>query len=177
MDGRLIASWVVSVLAVGCASRPPLPALLSCSIGHRNTLAAPTVLLARPEIVTSAVPASAEWGPDDDAALVGARFVGEVEGHYGELTACFDRGRERDAELEGRVSVRLTVAPSGDVVALADGGGTTLPHRGVIGCVQSAFTRMKFSPWEGEAVTAVLPLDFSSPREVTCAGTRGHLGP
>lgn len=177
MTGRQLAASVVFLTGLGCATPPKLPAPLSCSLDRRTTHATPLVQLARPEIVTRGTPAGgALWGPDEDAALVGARFAGEIEGHYPELTACFDRGRERDAELAGRVTIRLTVAPSGDVIALADGGGTTLSHRGVVGCVQSTFTRMKFAPWEGDEVTALLPVDFTAPRELSCVGSR-RLGP
>ena len=111
----------------------------------------------------AASPGSTGGLPGQDAAIVRGRLLQEVEGRYPELTTCFDRGREHDGTLQGRVTVRFTVAPSGDVVGVVDGGGTTLADKGVIACVQGAFTRMKFTPWEGKAVTAMLPIDFTSP--------------
>jgi hypothetical protein len=94
---------------------------------------------------------------------VRVRLLREVEGHYPELTACYDRAREHDGTLQGRITVRFTVAPSGDVVGVTDGGGTTLATREVVSCVQGAFARMKFASWDGKAVTAMLPIDFTAP--------------
>ena len=49
-------------------------------------------------------------------------------------------------------------------MGLSDGGGTTILDRGVVACVQGTFTRMKFKSWDGKAVTAMLPIDFTSPQ-------------
>lgn len=100
---------------------------------------------------------------EQEAVPVRARLLKEVEGHYSELIECYDHGREHNGTLHGRVTVKFTVAPSGEVVGLSDGGGTTMPSSDVIDCVQGAFTRMKFASWEGKPVVAVLPIEFVVP--------------
>lgn len=168
MRTTLLASFVASLLVTGCASEPAPPPRAAPPARSNGPS---RVRITEPQIApvqgsneaTAPRPAPGGPTPEQEAARVRVRLLQEVEGHYPELTQCFDRGREHDGTLQGRVVVRFTVAPSGDVVGLSDPGGSTMPDRDVVACVQSAFTRMKFGAWDGKAVTAVLPIDFTVP--------------
>lgn len=163
----LLAAFVASLLVVGCASEPPPAPRAPPARGTGPS----RVRITEPQIApvqgaseaTAPPPAPGGPTPEQEAARIRVRLLQEVEGHYAELTQCFDRGREHDGTLQGRVVVRFTVAPSGDVIGLTDPGGSTMPDRDVVACVQGAFTRMKFGAWDGKAVTAVLPIDFIAP--------------
>ena len=62
------------------------------------------------------------------------------------------------------------------VVGLADGGGSTIINRDVLSCVQGAISRIKFTPWEGKAVSALLPIDFVAPELTARFGARTAQG-
>lgn len=151
---------------VGCASDPAPPARAPVPEAKAPARAGSRVQVTEPQIVPTVAPQQSAGGPtpEQEASRIRLMLLRQVEDHYPELTECYDRGRDHDGALSGRVSVRFTVAPSGDVVGLSDGGGTTMVDRTVVSCVQGAFTRMKFKSWDGKAVSAMLPIDFSSPQ-------------
>ncbi len=91
----------------------------------------------------------------------GDRFHGAVieEGSRGQLDAariediaehgfrlyafCMREGVNRDSALSGRVVLRFTIDPQGEVRQVAD-GGSDLPDLGVIDCVAQSFYAMRF---------------------------------
>ncbi|MCC6648625.1 MAG: AgmX/PglI C-terminal domain-containing protein [Polyangiaceae bacterium] len=96
----------------------------------------------------------------DDVVKVRSRVNSEVEPHHPELRACYDEGLGRNDKLAGIVQVKFTVAPNGEPVAVAD-EGSSLSDKDVISCILSRFAKMRFTPWEGKAVTLLYPMEFS----------------
>lgn len=107
-------------------------------------------------------PSRAEREPDDVVA-VRARVNAEVEPHHPSLRACYDEGLGRNDKLSGIVQVKFTVAPNGEPVQVLD-EGSSLGDKDVVACILSRFARMRFTPWEGKAVTLIYPMEFSRAR-------------
>ena len=78
---------------------------------------------------------------------------------YGRLRVCYGNSLHSDTSLQGRVSVRLIIAPSGKVLA-ADDAGSDLPDPRVIACVLKEYRRIEFPP-STETSTVVYPIMFS----------------
>ena len=114
---------------------------------------------ARPAPPPPPAPAAGDSDAQRDAA-VRAQIVDEVTNHFHEFRSCYDDGSDKHPGLAGRVSMKFLVAPSGEVVAVDD-DGSTLPDPDTIACVKAVFTRIKFSGWNGKAVSVVYPIEFS----------------
>ena len=89
---------------------------------------------------------------------VRAAILKQIEGHFDEVRACYDRNSERSPS-GGRASLRFVVAPSGEVVNLAD-DGSTLEDKSIVACIGKVISSIKYATWNGKAVTLVLPIDF-----------------
>lgn len=71
-----------------------------------------------------------------------------VRAHLDEVRACYDQGLARDPKLIGRVSVELTIGPTGEV-ALAVVQESTLNDPAVGRCIADAAKTWKFPEPEG----------------------------
>jgi hypothetical protein len=89
---------------------------------------------------------------------VRSAILKQIDAHNDEIRECYDRHAERDPH-GGRVSLRFLVAPSGEVVSMADDGSTVV-DKAIVACVSNLVSGQKFASWSGKAVTIVLPIDF-----------------
>ncbi len=166
---RVACLTSLAVLTAGCfVVQAPAPAQPTPAPSGSNAATSPapsaTVAHRRPwdiriKAVSLTPPSRVEREPDDVLA-VRTRVNAEVEPHHPELRACYDEGLSRNDKLAGIVQVKLTVAPNGEPVAVAD-EGSSLTDKDVIACILSRFARMRFTPWEGKAVTLLYPMEFS----------------
>lgn len=81
-----------------------------------------------------------------------------IEARFDDMRACYDRHAERSPH-GGRASLRFVVAPSGEVVSMAD-DGSTLEDKSIVACIGAVISGIKFATWNGKAVSMVLPIDF-----------------
>ncbi|XXX77428.1 AgmX/PglI C-terminal domain-containing protein [Sorangium sp. So ce134] len=85
-----------------------------------------------------------------------------VRQSFGRFRLCYERGLRRDARLQGRVAVRFTIDPSGEVVNARD-GGSDLPDGAVVSCVIRAFHGLSFPAPEAGSVDVVYPIQLAPP--------------
>ena len=167
---RLLLLGFLSLPVSGCiiVSRPPPQ--------QQQPSPAPVASDAAPPAPTAAAPPRRRWDvklkpialtppargerEPDDVVAVRKRVNAEVEPHHPALRACYDEGLARNDKLAGLVQVKFTVAPNGEPVQVLD-DGSSLTDKDVIACILSRFARMRFTPWEGKAVTLVYPMEFS----------------
>lgn len=132
------------------------------------TVASPTKIAEPPAEIaapaTAAVaPAAGKTKPNPPAATVTAHAPAQtgldpaktqavVRSHLPEIQRCYERGRMDDAELKGRVTMRISVSVSGAVSA-ATVESSTLHSGSVEGCMEGAVLGWKFPvPIGGPAV-------------------------
>ena len=115
----------------------------------------PAAAAATPAATPPSTP-SPEAEPDSKPVRVA--ILKQIEGHFDEVRACYDRSSERSPS-GGRASLRFVVAPSGEVVSLAD-DGSTLEDKAIVACIGKVVSGLKYASWNGKAVTLVLPIDF-----------------
>jgi TonB family protein len=85
-----------------------------------------------------------------------------VRQHRRELKFCYEQELQRNPELSGRVKVKWTISPSGDVIS-AIVTESTLGNRNVEQCMQGKIRRWVFpSPKGGGIVEVNYPFNFSS---------------
>jgi hypothetical protein len=82
-----------------------------------------------------------------------------VRQNYGRFRMCYERGLQRNPNLEGRVSVRFVIDRSGKV-SHASNGGSDLPDSGVVSCVVRSYYGLSFPQPEGGIVTVTYPIIF-----------------
>lgn len=111
---------VLGVVALGCASTPPVPA-------HPAQSAEPSE--APPQGSTE------ELDP--------AVFAQVLQRHSGDVQACYERTLASSPELQGRLLLRLTLAPDGSVRE-ARVAESTLGSPEVHQCIESASARWRF---------------------------------
>ncbi len=78
-----------------------------------------------------------------------------------ELQRCYERGLLEVPELEGRVTVRLTIDEDGAVSEL-DLSDSTLESDDVIACLEARLSTLAFPAHRDGAVTVTYPLIFAS---------------
>ncbi len=83
-----------------------------------------------------------------------------VRQQFGRFRLCYERARQQDPHLTGRVAARLVVAPDGSVTSVSN-GGSDLPSPAAVACVLQAFERLSFPAPEGGGVQVVVPLFFT----------------
>ncbi|WP_437586046.1 AgmX/PglI C-terminal domain-containing protein [Sorangium sp. So ce1000] len=93
-----------------------------------------------------------------------------VRQNFGRFRLCYERGLQRDPNLQGRVTVRFTIDPRGAVVNARD-GGFDLPDAAVVSCVVRAFHDLSFPAPEGGNVDVVYPVLFAPPPGGAAAAT------
>jgi TonB family protein len=132
------------------ASSAPLVATPSSPIA---TSAPPPPPPPVPVVATAAVTAAP---PPPAPAITGAapgtietRAVNAtVHAHAGEVRTCFDRAKMNNDDLRGRVAVRASVAPDGNVTA-ASVASTTVNDSRLESCIVNAFRSWQFPPPAG----------------------------
>jgi hypothetical protein len=83
-----------------------------------------------------------------------------VRQNYGRFRLCYQQSLTTSPTLTGRVAVRFTILPTGDVANVAD-AGSDLPAPSVVACVVRAFQGLSFPAPESGSVTVVYPLLFN----------------
>ncbi len=78
------------------------------------------------------------------------------------IRACYESALRRRPDLEGRLSVRFTIAASGSVTS-AEVVQSTLKDRELEECVLGVVRRMVFPPHPEPPVVIVYPFVFSNP--------------
>lgn len=79
---------------------------------------------------------------------------GAVRPHMGEVRFCFQKAQQHNPSLEGRVFVRFTVTPDGQV-ATSDVESSTIDHPAVEKCLTSAVRRWTFPKPSGGGTATV----------------------
>lgn len=104
------------------------------------------------------------------AATVNGRLPPEViqrivRQHFGQLRACYESGLSRNAQLQGRVSVKFEIGRDGHVTHAAavdpPGASPRIPDPAVVSCVVLGFQKLAFPEPEGGIVTVVYPIVFN----------------
>lgn len=159
---RLVLPWVLLLAACSDTTPPPKPPAAAPPPGKTVVVFLPAPP-AGPPAAEPAGPPGDVAGAEQDRRTTErrGRVLKEVEAYYPQMTKCYTDGHDKNAALVGRVTVKFTVAPNGQVVQTAD-VGSTLPDPAVIACMLGVFSSMKLTPWEGKSVTAVLPIDLST---------------
>jgi hypothetical protein len=104
----------------------------------------------------------ADEAPRDEPAALSPEAIRDVVGaSSSDLRACYLHGRGYDRKLAGRVSVKFTIAPAGDVEGAELEEATTLRNARVTRCMLDVYGQMKFPRSVGK-VTIVYPIDFSA---------------
>ncbi|HEY4120993.1 MAG TPA: AgmX/PglI C-terminal domain-containing protein, partial [Byssovorax sp.] len=86
-----------------------------------------------------------------------------VRMNFGRFRLCYEQALAKDANLQGRVSVRFLIARDGSVAASSD-GGSDIGDANMVQCVVNAFRSLSFPtlPDSSGPVTVVYPLQFAS---------------
>ena len=106
-------------------------------------------------------------GPDPSGG--GPLTAGQIQGTVSSNTArvrkkCWDpasSGRSADAPSSVKVTVKISIAPSGSVSGASASGGNEKYFPGLVSCVQGVVSAWKF-PTAGEPSEAVVPFNFAA---------------
>jgi tetratricopeptide (TPR) repeat protein len=82
-----------------------------------------------------------------------------VRQNFGRFRLCYENGLRTNANLQGRVSTRFTIATDGSVKDVRD-SGSDLPDQAVAACVRRGFENLSF-PASASTVAVVFPIRFS----------------
>lgn len=100
--------------------------------------------------------------PETQGALDREIIQRVVRQHRREIRHCYEQQLQRNPDLEGRITIQWTIAPSGDVVA-ASVQETTMNNSQVERCMAQRIQRWSFPEPEGGGVVRVnYPFNFSS---------------
>jgi hypothetical protein len=84
-----------------------------------------------------------------------------IRRHLNQIRYCYQKELATTPDLAGRVAIRFTIGPNGNVIAAQD-AGSTLPDKAVVSCVERTFRRMMFpKPTGGGVVIVTYPLVFT----------------
>jgi hypothetical protein len=97
------------------------------------------------------------------ATVVSGRLPPEViqqtvRDNFSGFRHCYEMGLARDANLEGRITVRFVIGRDGLVQQAIATDETTMPDPDVTECVVARFRHIVFPPPEGGIVTVVYPI-------------------
>jgi eukaryotic-like serine/threonine-protein kinase len=138
-----------AVSAPSSAKAPPLSAVAKGRpVG--STVSSPPV----PSVGPSAPAGGTVAGTVDPA-----KTQAVVRSHLPEVQGCYERGRMDDPELRGRVTVRITIAPTGSVAATALDSSTIGDSR-VETCILSAVRGWKFPAPNGGGAVISYPFNL-----------------
>ena len=85
-----------------------------------------------------------------------------VSRHRAEVRFCYEQGLQQNPDVEGRVTARFLIGPTG-AVSSSMIGASSIHHRGVEQCIAQAIRRWSFpAPESGGMVTVNYPFVFSS---------------
>ena len=101
----------------------------------------------------------------DTPGLGGGRLAPEViqdvvRSNFGRFRTCYESGLQRNAKLQGTVTVKYVINPDGSTQAAAD-DGSTMPDTQVVQCVVAGFGLLTYPPPQGGYVTVVYPVQFA----------------
>lgn len=82
--------------------------------------------------------------------------------HFGVFRKCYEAALQRNAKLEGRVTVKFVIGRDGKVSGAAD-GGSDIGDGQMISCVVEDVAKLAFPQPEGGVVTVVYPVIFQPP--------------
>jgi hypothetical protein len=99
----------------------------------------------------SAVDGTGVLSPQEVAKVVNRRL--------GAIKGCYERALRRDPSLEGKITIRFTVAGSGKVSAARATTNELTPDVG--NCIVSAFKRFRFPQPDGGSLTVEYPFLFT----------------
>ena len=83
-----------------------------------------------------------------------------VRQSFGRFRTCYESGLQRDAKLQGTVTVKYVINLDGSTQQTSD-DGSTLPDPQVVQCVVAGFARLTYPPPQGGYVTVVYPIEFA----------------
>lgn len=83
-----------------------------------------------------------------------------VRQNFGRFRLCYEKGLEKNPDLQGRVTVRFVINRDGAVTTVTN-GGSDLPDEAVIACIVRSFSGLSFPQPEGGIVTVSYPIMFS----------------
>jgi beta-lactamase regulating signal transducer with metallopeptidase domain len=83
-----------------------------------------------------------------------------VRRNFGRFRACYEAGLQRNAKLQGRVTVKYVINLDGTTQMPAD-EGSDLPDPQVVQCVVSGFAHLSYPPPQGGYLTVVYPIEFA----------------
>ncbi|MFT5359233.1 MAG: hypothetical protein ACI9KE_006476 [Polyangiales bacterium] len=110
----------------------------------------------------SRVPTIRSTGATVNGALSRETIRRVVRRHHNEVKFCYERALQSNPGLEGRVTTRFMISPSGAVVGSTI-VGSTLNHAETESCVRNVLTRFTFpSPDNGGMVSVTYPFTFSA---------------
>lgn len=108
------------------------------------------------------VPTIRSTGATVQGALSRETIRRVVRRHHNEVKFCYERALQSNPGLEGRVTTRFMISPSGAVVGSTI-VGSTLNHAETESCVRNVLTRFTFpSPDNGGMVSVTYPFTFSA---------------
>lgn len=85
-----------------------------------------------------------------------------LRGHFGVFRKCYETALQKNAKLEGRVTVKLVIGKDGKVSSAAD-GGSDIGDGKLIACIVDDVGKATFPQPEGGIVTVVYPVVFQPP--------------
>lgn len=128
---------------------------------------APSAAAAAPGVAAPAKPATAKAAVARGGAVqVNGRLPPEVisrivRASMARMRLCYESALSSNPNLQGTVTTKFVIDRSGAVSSASD-GGSTLPDRAVVQCVNRAFSGMSFPQPEGGVVTVTYPITFQS---------------
>ncbi len=76
------------------------------------------------------------------------------------MRKCYDEGLAKNADLAGRVMLKISIAPNGKIGRAGTEAGTTLPDPAVVKCVLKVVNELVFPETKSLMVSMLLPLEF-----------------
>ena len=83
-----------------------------------------------------------------------------VRANFGRFRNCYEAALRTNPSLSGRVATKFVIDRTGAVSAVTD-GGSDIPDRGVVACVNRSFYGLSFPQPEGGIVTVTYPILFA----------------
>jgi beta-lactamase regulating signal transducer with metallopeptidase domain len=97
---------------------------------------------------------------DPEGRLAPEVIQNVVRTNFGLFRTCYEAGLKRNAQLQGRVTVRYVISTDGTTQMAAD-EGSDLPDPQVVQCVIERFGRLTYPAPKDGYVTVVYPIEFA----------------